>query len=58
MSSRAPIWLQILTLLLMNCVTLTGDLASLYLSFSIYKMRLINVSTSFSLFFFHLTNTC
>lgn len=43
MASNDPVWLQILTLLIMNCVALTDDLASLCLSFSIYKMRLINL---------------
>lgn len=52
MGSRASVPVQILTLLLMNCVTLTGDLASLCLSFSIYKMRVINLSTSFIHSFF------
>lgn len=62
MASSDPVWLQILTLLIMNCVALTDDLASLCLSFSIYKMRLINLVLhsfihSVIIIIFYLTNT-
>lgn len=57
MASSDPVWLQILTLFIMNYVALTDDLASLCLSFSISKMRPINVIIhSFLYYYYFLLN--